>query len=75
MWRKILGWVLLVLGALAAVFLLTVALVGVFTPSESVGVTIAAVMVTLLMALTALGMAFLGVYLIWLRGRRRPQST
>lgn len=75
MWRKILGWVLLVLGALAALFLLTVALVGVFTPSESVGVTIAAVMVTLLMALTALGMAFLGVYLIWLRGRRRPQGT
>lgn len=73
--RKVLGWVLLVPSVLALPIVLLVALVGTFTPAESVGVKIAAILMLLVVALVLLGVAFLGVYLIWLRGRRRPQGA
>ena len=75
LWRKVLGWMLLVPSAITLLLLFLVALVGVFTPAESLGVKIAAMVMILVVALLLLGVGFLGVYLIWLRDRRRQRLS
>lgn len=71
--RKVTGWILLIVGTAVTLMLLLVALVGLLTPEEDLGIKIIAMLMIIIAALLSAGAAFLGVYLIWLRDRRRSR--
>ena len=68
--RKIIGWVILIPSILATLFMLAALVVGFMAPGDLVTKVLGIIMLVVI-ALVPAGLTYLGVYLIWLRDRKR----
>ena len=71
--RKIIGWVILIPSILATLFMLAALVVGFMAPGDLMTKVLGIIMLVVI-ALVPAGLTYLGVYLIWLRDRKRAES-
>ena len=71
--RKIIGWLILIPSVLATLFMFAVLVVGFLDPVDLVTKVIVIIML-ILITLVPAGLTYLGIYLIWLRDRRRAKK-
>lgn len=72
--RKIIGWLILIPSALATLLMLLFLVIAFIQPGE-LAVKIGAIILLLLITFVPAALTYLGIYLIWLRDRRRAKRV